>query len=297
MDADLERSTAAARTMYNHCVHGVMDFAAMLRRRRRAFEIIAGHDADPRTLDRAADHVRAVVASAMLRNSRVLRVGDAFAGMGAFFVTEDVLADKVGIGVRQISLDAFDEAIGTVTSAAVARAMSGDRERFACEFQASDHERSVRVGLGRRHLIETGVYSGFSVKLQAFARVDRPADIMPFLEISSAMGRGIGYAGEGDVLTAALVGALARAFSAVTFTEVFCADWAGDLLFLWHMGEISPAVAGDIPRIISKPIFGGGSLDPAKLTCAVKPCPAVLGNLAPDRTTLRTYRLTRGVTR
>jgi hypothetical protein len=33
--------------------------------------------------------------------------------------------------------------------------------------------------------------------------------VMPFLEFSKAMERGIGYAGEGDALTAVLVGALA----------------------------------------------------------------------------------------
>jgi L-arabinose isomerase len=47
------------------------------------------------------------------------------------------------------------------------------------------------------------------------------------------------------------------------------------------MGEISPAVAGDRPRVIAKPFFGGGSLDPAVLTCAAKPGPAVFVNLAP----------------
>ena len=52
-------------------------------------------------------------------------------------------------------------------------------------------------------------------------------DTMPFLEISKAMSRGIGYAGEGDLLTAALVGALLAAWPRTTFTEIFCADWKG----------------------------------------------------------------------
>jgi L-arabinose isomerase len=139
----------------------------------------------------------------------------------------------------------------------------------------------VRVGLGLRRLLDEGGYHGVSVNFQAFDRPDRPANTMPFLEISKAMARGVGYAGEGDVLTAALVGALARAFGAVTFTEVFCADWAGGTLFLSHMGEISPAVAGDTPRVIAKPFRFGGALDPAVLTCAVKPGPAAFVNLAP----------------
>ncbi len=281
MDAEFGRGVSPARIMYNHGVHGVMDFASMLRRRRRAFEIVAGHDGDPRTLDRAADQVRAAVAAGALHGSCVLRVGEAFAGMGDFSVAEDVLATQLGITVREIGLDVLDDAVRQVTDAAVAKEVADDRARFACDLAAEAHARSVRVGLGLRRVLDQGGYQACSVNFQAFDRADRPANTMPFLEISKAMGRGIGYAGEGDVLTAALVGALARGFGAVTFTEVFCADWAGDTLFLSHMGEISPAVAGEVPRVFAKPFFSGGSLDPAILTCAVKPGPAVFVNLAP----------------
>lgn len=281
MDAGFGRDASPDRIMYNHGVHGVMDFASMLRRRRRAFEIVAGHDADPQVLDRVADNVRAAVAAGALRGSRVLRVGHTFAGMGDFFVEEDVLAAKLGITVKQIGLEALDEAVQAVPDSDVASEVAADRERFACDLPAEAHARSVRVGLGLRRLLDAGGYGAFSVNFQAFDRADRPADTMPFLEISKAMGRGVGYGGEGDVLTAALVGALACAFDAVTFTEIFCADWAGNSLFLSHMGEISPSVAGDKPRVISKPFFMGGSLDPAMLTCAAKPGPAVFVNLAP----------------
>ena len=139
----------------------------------------------------------------------------------------------------------------------------------------------MRVGLGLRRLLADGGHDAFSLNFQALDRADRPANTMPFLEISKAMGRGIGYAGEGDVLTAALVGALARAFGEVTFTEAFCADWSGGNLFLSHMGEISPSVAGDRPRVIEKPLPFIGGHAPAVLTCGVKPGPAVFVNLAP----------------
>jgi L-arabinose isomerase len=130
-------------------------------------------------------------------------------------------------------------------------------------------------------LLDAGGYHGFSVNFQAFDQTDRAADTMPFMEISKAMTRGIGYAGEGDVLTAALVGALSREFDAVTFTEIFCPDWSGNSLFLSHMGEINPAVAGDRPSVCAKPAFDGKSAMTAVLTCAVKPGPAVFVDLAP----------------
>ncbi|HEY3415321.1 MAG TPA: hypothetical protein VGM23_00425, partial [Armatimonadota bacterium] len=214
-------------------------------------------------------------------DSRVLRVGEAFAGMGDFTVAETVLAEQLGLRVQQIDLTVLDQAILAVSEDAVAQEVAEDRARYACELSPEDHARAVRVGLGLRRLLDDGAYAGFSVNFQAFDRADRPANTMPFLEISKAMARGIGYAGEGDVLTAALVGALARTFGAVTFTEIFCPDWAGNSLFLSHMGEISPAIAGDVPRVIAKPFISGGSLAPAVLTCAVQPGPAVFVNLAP----------------
>ncbi|MDX9866511.1 MAG: hypothetical protein RBT78_01170 [Kiritimatiellia bacterium] len=281
MDADFGLSVQPSRIMYNHGVHGVMDFASMLRRRKRAFEIVAGHDSDPRLMDRTAELVRAAVAAGSLRGIRALRVGHPFQGMGDFSVAEAVLAEKLGVTVKQIGLDELDAAVLQVTPDAIAREVAADRERFRCELSEDAHARSVRVGLGLRKILEEGGFKALSVNFQAFTTRERPSDTMPFLEISKAMERGVGYGGEGDVLTAALAGALASAFGAVTFTEIFCPDWAGDSLFLSHMGEVNPAVAGEQPRVLSKPFFLGGARDPAILTCAARPGPAVFVNLAP----------------
>lgn len=282
MDADFGLHVSPERIMYNHGVHGVMDFASLLRRRKRSFEIVAGHVDDAGLLDTAADLARAATAARALRTSRVLRVGEAFAGMGDFAVAEDVLAAKLGIEVEQIDMNALDTAVLGVRDDAVSEEVARDGDCFACALPAEVHARSVRVGLGLRRLLEDGGYQAMSVNFQAFDSAERPANTVPFLEIAKAMGRGIGYAGEGDVLTAALVGALARAFGAVTFTEVFCADWAGNTIFLSHMGEISPTVAANTPRIFEKPFPFGEALNPAVMTCAVQPGPAVFVNLAPD---------------
>ncbi|MBT3295114.1 MAG: hypothetical protein HN919_12245 [Verrucomicrobia bacterium] len=299
MDAAYGLDVSPDRLMVNHGIHGVMDLACMLRRREKPFEIVAGHYSDPAVLERAADTVRASAdreltlpgttahaaaaapAEGPLRKNRVLRIGDAFAGMGDFAVEPDLLRERFGIEVEQVGLEALDAAVEAVDEAALAAELAADTERFDCELDEVVHRQSIRVGLGLRHLLDVGGYHGFSVNFQAFDRTDRAADSMPFLEISKAMARGIGYAGEGDVLTAALVGALAREFEAVTFTEIFCPDWTGNSLFLSHMGEISPSVAGDRPRISTKPAFDGKSAATAVLTCAVKPGPAVYVNLAP----------------
>ena len=71
----------------------------------------------------------------------------------------------------------------------------------------------------------------------------------PFLEACKAMERGIGYAGEGDVLTASFVGAFLSSYPETNFVEIFCPDWENDAVFLSHMGEINYRVADIKPCI------------------------------------------------
>ncbi len=281
MDADFGLEVKEEKIMGNHGVHGVMDFACMLRRRERPFEIVAGHDSDPSLLDRVACLARAAVAAREFQGTKALRVAPAFKGMGDFSVEESTLRERFGITVKEVDIKDLDQSVSAVSDEAVEAEMNLDRERYDCDLEAETHRRSVRVGLGLRGLLETGGYGAMSVNFQAFDGTARPAETMPFLEISKAMSRGIGYGGEGDILTASLVGALARAFGQTTFTEIFCADWQGGALFLSHMGEISPAVAEGKARLFEKPFFIKGVPAPAVLNCSVKPGPAVLVNLAP----------------
>jgi L-arabinose isomerase len=66
------------------------------------------------------------------------------------------------------------------------------------------------------------------------------------------MYEGLGYAGEGDVLTAALVGALLKLDPRTSFTEMFCPDWEGGTIFLSHMGEINPRVCPETAELVSR---------------------------------------------
>jgi len=159
--------------------------------------------------------------------------------------------------------------------------MERDREAFNVEAPGEPHRRSVKLGLALRACLEEGGFGAFSANFLAFEGAGGPVDTVPFLEISKAMSRGVGYAGEGDVLTAALVGALLGAWERTTFTEIFCPDWKGSSLFLSHMGEINPAVAAAKPLLCERPFPYTGAKDPAVLACAPAPGEAVLVNLAP----------------
>ncbi|HUS47286.1 MAG TPA: hypothetical protein VM098_04160, partial [Phycisphaerae bacterium] len=227
MDHDFGRDADPERLIYNHGVHGVQDLACMLRRRGRPFEIVAGHWAESDVLARAAEMVRAARAAGRLRNCKALRIGKAFAGMGDFAVDERVLARKLGISVVQVGVNDLLQAAAAVTNEQIETEMRLDHRYFAGEIDETVHRNSSAAGLALRRFLEDGKFGAFSANFQAFDMPDGPICTVPFLEISKAMSRGIGYAGEGDVLTAAMVGALLSAWPQTTFTEIFCPDWKG----------------------------------------------------------------------
>lgn len=281
MDYAFGPDVGADRILYNHGIHGVQDLAAMLRRRGKPYHIVAGHWEHSDVLDRACGYAGAALAARELRETRALRVGCAFEGMGDFAVDEAVLREVFGIRVDRMEALELASEVAAVTEDDIDSELAADRKRFECRVPEAVHRRSLRVGLALRRRLEHGGYGAFSMNFQSFDRGDGPVDTVPFLEASKAMARGIGYAGEGDVLTASLVGALARAFGRTTFTEIFCPDWRGQSVFLSHMGEINPEVAAVQPLLYEKPYPFSDAQNPAALACAPAPGRAVLVNLAP----------------
>ncbi len=281
VDADFGLDVDPARIMYNHGIHGVQDMANMLRRRGKHFEIVAGHWEESNVLDRCADQVRAARAATRFGSTRALRIGEAFKGMGDFSVPEKTLERALGISVKQMAAKELAPFVEKVPGDAVKNELERDNRDFVVDCPAEVHERSVRLGLGLRACLREGGFSAFSMNFLAFNSAEGPVNTVPFLEISKAMSRGIGYAGEGDVLTASLVGALLSAWPKTTFTEIFCPDWSGNALFLSHMGEINPRVSAEPALISEKPFPYTPAQNPAALACAPAPGEAVFVNLTP----------------
>lgn len=265
----------------NHGIHGLQDLASVLRRHGRAYSVIAGALSDPRLAARVLTWARAAHARGWLHELRVAQIGGSFSGMGDFQITEETLPKTLGPAVVDIDLTRLAELSAAVTERELAAEKAQDATAFDCRAcSEACWECSNRMGLGlRRALIEAGAQA-FSMN---FASFDRSIDLftVPFLEASKAMARGMGYAGEGDVLTASLVGMLNRCYAPTTFTEMFCPDWQGGRIFMSHMGESNPALARDKPRLVEKPYAFGPADNPAVLMFPLRPGPAALVNVAP----------------
>ncbi|MHC4916949.1 MAG: L-arabinose isomerase family protein [Planctomycetota bacterium] len=277
-DAEFGTDVDPSRIMYNHGIHGVQDMCNLLRRRGKRYEIVAGHWKASDALGRCADAVKVARAAGRLRSTRALRIGESFRGMGDFSVPEKVMKSRLGITVKQVAPAGLTPFVEKVSADDLEAELERDRKRFEVDCPEEIHRRSARLGLGLRAMLAEGGHAAFSVNFLAF---DSESDVVPFLEASKAMARGIGYAGEGDVLTAALVGALLSAWPQTTFTEIFCPDWEGGTLFLSHMGEFNPACAAGRPLLCERPFPYTPAANPAVLACAPEPGEAVFVNLAP----------------
>lgn len=311
-DRDFGGHVDPMRLLDNHGIHGMQDLACMLRRLGKPYRVVAGHLDDPGVIERCVEAVRsgwcpafrrpaienrpkvghqqaATQAAQRLHSMRVLRIGGMFPGMGDFAVPDDVLQKVLGITVENIEPGALAESVNAVSDDAVVAEIAADRKQFLVECDEAVHARSVRIGLGLRRFLDRGGFGAFSLNFLAFKESTGPVNSVPFLECCKAMARGTGYAGEGDALTAALVGALSQGFGATTFTEMFCADWAGQSLFLSHMGEINPAIAAAQPLLYEKEYPFTPALNPATLACAPRSGRATLVNLAPGPN--NTFRL------
>lgn len=266
---------------YNHGIHGVQDMCNLLKRNKKEFFLEAGHWEKSDVLDRVAGCVRAVKIAQQLRKARVGRIGQPFEGMGDFLVSAETMHSTIGIETVIYDPNAGRALIQAVSDIEIDAEMAEDRGKFDVNgLDNTVYRRSTASNLAVRKWIEQEKLTAFTVN---FLAVDSNSGLpcMPFLEAGKAMARGIGYAGEGDVLTAALVGALASVYCDTSFTEMFCPDWENDSIFISHMGEMNINLSAEKPRLAEEDFPYTDAENPVLAYGRFKEGKGVLVNLAP----------------
>ncbi|MFA6566597.1 MAG: hypothetical protein WCS96_00145 [Victivallales bacterium] len=282
-DYEFSPDTAPLRIMFNHGIHGVQDMCNLLLRNGKDFIIEAGHWRKSDVFERVLQSLEAVCIADSLRNSRTGLIGNPFKGMGDFSVPFDRLKKEMGITAVPFDFKCVNGYLPEENSSEVkAEIRSNMKMSAGAKQEVKDHVNTARAGIAVRKWIKENSLSAFSVNfMECGNRTGLPT--VPFLEASKAMADGIGYAGEGDVLTASLVGALMSQYPETTFTEMFCPDWKSNRIFLSHMGEVNLNLLDGKPELVkcafpiedtNPPLFAAGRLKPGKAT---------LVNLAPGK--------------
>ncbi len=278
-----DQTTDAGKLMLNHGIHGVQDMCNLLVRNHKLFRVFAGHMEHSDVMARLAEAARAAGIVRLFCRSRVGLIGEPFHGMGDFQVDFGELERRFGIETVRYDFTEGERRIKAVTEQEIQEEYQEDQAFFEIRLQLTRqvYDRSQRTGLAVRRWLEEKQLTAFTVNFLATAGSNPGLPVMPFTECSKAMMRGIGYAGEGDVLTAAFTGALLQGFSDVTFTEMFCPDWRSGSVFLSHMGEFNYRVAAGKPILQEKPFPFTDAENPSVAYRTMKPGRAVFVNLAP----------------
>lgn len=279
--ASFDSKTDPVEIMYNHGIHGVQDMCNLLLRRKKKFFIEAGHYEKSDVMARVGKLCVAAGAAHKMCRARVGIVGQPFDGMGDFNVPFEELKTDIGISVIEFDMNDRERYAAMLTESAMKTEMEEDLNRFeSVAYDREVHERTTRAGLLLRSWVAEKELTAFTVNFLAVVQ-GSAFDCMPFLEAGKQMAAGVGYAGEGDVLTAALTGALASVYPLTTFTEMFCPNWQDNSIFLSHMGEININVTSKKPRLAEKDFPYTNAMNPMVAYGCYMPGKAVLVNIAP----------------
>lgn len=264
----------------NHGIHGVQDMCNLLRQRGKNFELCVGHALHSPVIAQVAALCRAAGVKQAFSQAIVGSVGGSFDGMGDFYISPADYRKKFGTRVVLMEKEEVSHYLDKVTEEEIEQEIKEDCSRFTVEItDEAAYRASVRSGLAIRHWAEEKELTACTVNFLSLDRIGLPK--MPFTECSKMLTRGIGYAGEGDVLTAGLVGALRGVYPNTTFTEMFCPDWKNSLILLSHMGECNLSLAAWKPVLRNVPFNYNTCGDTAAAYLCMRPGEAVFVNLAP----------------
>ena len=268
------------RTFANHGIHGVQEMCSMLKRNGKPYTIVAGHAFHSEVISELTGLLRAAAAAKAFREARVGLVGRHFEGMEDFLIDDCVYKEKIGGEVFHMNPDIMKEYLAKVTEEEIDAEIRADRHRYDVRVDKEDNYRAAtKTGLALRKWIADEKLTAFTVN---FLHISEDGLLkMPFLEACKQMENRKGYAGEGDTLTAGLVGALLSVYPNTSFVEMFCPDWEKDLVILSHMGEMNTNLSCYKPIVRDERFTYDPSGDTVTVGAGMRAGDAVLVNLVP----------------
>lgn len=252
-DVQLPHDMTDDYLLRNQAMHGVMDLTNTLRRHNRPFNIVAGHPQHEDFVAQVRKAVRIAAAARALQDARIGQVGTFLPGMLDITYSAENKATALGFATVPVN------ATYLLDSAAELAKVDLDSEREWVQnhcridetITEAEFEAGLRLSVALQKLTQTEQLDGVGVSFLSL--LEAGAESLPFLGASRLMATGKSYAGEGDVLTAALQVALQRGVGDTGFTEWFCPDYAQNEILLSHMGECNLALAHPEKPIRIKP--------------------------------------------
>lgn len=228
----------------NHGVHGTFDLCNVLVRAGVRFGYVTSHLNDTDCMGTLARRLRAAAAVARLQRMRIGLLGWPFPGMGDFGVDTTHLAATLGCTVEPLPLAEYQDRADGADPDAIRELVDAYNSEYdvAPDVTAKDLAMTARAELALRAMVADYRLDAYTYQFLAFGK-DPRTDTLPFVAASRLMADGIGFGGEGDVISAAFTAVMNRIAPPASFSEIFTVDFAGNGLLLSHMGEANVAMA------------------------------------------------------
>jgi len=240
----VDESYDEAKLIANHGVHGTFDLCNVLVRAGVPFGYVTSHLDDQGAAEELAHMLRAAAAVSRLRRMRLGQMGWPFPGMGDFGLDTTHLAATLGCSVEALSVAEFNRRADDADAGEVDRLVAEYRDLYEIDHRVAgdDLTMTARAELALRSLVHEHRLDAYSYQFLAFGQDGRTGTV-PFVAASRLLADGVGFGGEGDLISAAFSTVMNDLQGPASFSEIFTIDFAGNSVLLSHMGEANVAMA------------------------------------------------------
>jgi L-arabinose isomerase len=277
----LEPQAYEAETIkLNHGVHAVQDLANALGKAARPFGVIHGHQEQAAFRNELKTWAQAGRILGAMQDANPVQVGGHFEQMLDLQVGEDPFVHRLGIRPEVVSAGEFADLIAAVTDEQTMESMERYRRTFEIgpSVAGSLLRKTARGEVALRALLQHTDSRACGLNFLELCNDQRVADGL-HVAASMLMSEGLGYAGEGDWVTAVLVRGMQQGFGVASFSEIFSIGYEDNRLLLKHWGEGNLTLARARPRLLASQFTDTHTAEFAIVDFEFAPGPATLVNL------------------
>jgi L-arabinose isomerase len=268
----------------NQSAHGDREFGFMVSRMRINRKVVVGHWQDAEVLEQIGGWSRVAAGWHDWQGAKFARFGD---NMRFVAVTDGDKVEaelKFGYSVNTYGIGDLVKVINAISDAEIDRLTDEYEAQYAVvpalrkggEKYISLRE-AAKIELGLQAFLQDGNFKGFTDTFEDLHGMVQ----LPGIAAQRLMGKGYGFAGEGDWKTAALVRAMKVMGNGLKGGNAFMEDYtyhfdpANPMVLGSHMLEICESIADGQPKCEVHPLGIGGKADPVRLVFNVSGGPAL----------------------
>ncbi|HEY0244590.1 MAG TPA: L-arabinose isomerase [Mucilaginibacter sp.] len=268
----------------NQSAHGDREFGFMVSRMRINRKVVVGHWQDNEVLAQIGGWSRVAAGWHDWQGAKFARFGD---NMRFVAVTEGDKVEaelKFGYSVNTYGIGDLAKVINAISDIEIDRLTAEYEAQYAVVpslrkggEQYGSLREAAQIELGLQAFLQDGNFKGFTDTFEDLHGMVQ----LPGIAAQRLMGKGYGFAGEGDWKTAALVRAMKVMGSGLKGGNAFMEDYtyhfdpANPMVLGSHMLEICESIAHGQPKCEVHPLGIGGKADPVRLVFNVAGGPAL----------------------